>query len=92
MNELLRTGIHRANFQTWEIEILLDIESCPLRGPAKRKALRDYQNAVQAALATGAQRPMPFSEFLRRGEPAPARRRPPKSSSSPQAKPKTRAN
>ena len=80
MNELLRTGLHRANFQPWEIEILLDIESCPLRAPAKRKAIRDYQRAVQTALATGAQRPMPFSEFLQRREPSPA------------PKPKTRAN
>ncbi len=72
MNELLRTGIHRANFQTWEIEILLDIESCPLRGPASSRAsVRNrfpsgcmsmlFRNRVAAAYP--AQRNLPSSRF-----------------------------
>ena len=88
MDELLRTGIHRANFQPWEIDILLDIESCPLRAPAKRKVLREYQNAVQAELETGVHLPTRFSEFLQRRESPAAQRKPAKSALPAPANPK----
>jgi hypothetical protein len=70
MDELLRTGLRRAKFQQWEIDILLDIESCPLGDIAKRTALHEYENAVQSEMESGAPLPMRFSEFLqRRGSP-----------------------
>ena len=78
MDELLRTGMRRANFQSWEIDILLDIESCQIPGAAKRKALWEYQNAVEAELETGVSVPMRFSGFLKRRETALVERMPAK--------------
>jgi hypothetical protein len=66
MTELLRTGMRRANFQSWEIDILLDIESCAIPDSVKRKALLEYENAVHADMEDGAVMPMRFSEYLRR--------------------------
>ena len=78
MDELLRTGMRRANFQSWEIDILLDIESCQIPAAAKRKALWEYQNAVEAELETGVSVPMRFSGFLKRRETALVERMPAK--------------
>ncbi len=64
MDELLRSGFQRGRFAPWEIELLLDIECCSLGDAAKRKALQAYENAVQAEMENGAERPMRFSEFL----------------------------
>ena len=47
LTELLRGNMNRNTFQPWEIEILLDIESCQLRESNKREILRRYQKAVQ---------------------------------------------
>jgi hypothetical protein len=66
MGEVLKTGLRRARFRPWEIGILLDIEACKLRGAARHKALRDYQDAVQAEFEKGARLPRKFSEFLER--------------------------
>ena len=63
MMELLRRCPYRGTFRSWEIDLLLDIESCKLRGSSKRKALLGYQKAVQAELEKGAHLPMRFSEY-----------------------------
>ena len=47
MEELLEGEMRRGKFRTWEIYILLDIESCNRRRSAKRKVLRGYQSAVE---------------------------------------------
>lgn len=67
MDELLRSGFQRGRFEPWEIELLLDIECCVLSDAAKRKALQEYEDAVQADMESGAARPMRFSEFLAAG-------------------------
>lgn len=64
MDELLRSGLKRATFQPWEIDILLEVEACGLSAVSKRKALQEYQNAVQAEMEQGAPLPMRFSAFL----------------------------
>ena len=66
MDELLRTGLRRARIERWELDLLLDIEACPMSGAAKRTALREYQNAVEAELESGTALPMRFSDFLKR--------------------------
>jgi hypothetical protein len=74
MGEILKTGLRRSRFRPWEIGILLDIEACKLRGAARHKALRDYQDAMQAEFEKGARLPQKFSEFLER-QAAPAAER-----------------
>ena len=67
MTELLQGGAHRGKFRPWEIDLLLDIEGCTLRGSEKRKLLFEYHDAVQA-LQEGADLPMRFSEYLEQRE------------------------
>jgi hypothetical protein len=64
MDELLEGGLRRGKFAAWEIDILLDIESCELRVPLKRELLVEYQKAVQAELQQGIPSPMRFSKYL----------------------------
>jgi hypothetical protein len=64
IQELLRGNIHRNTFRPWEIELLLDIESCNLREASKRETLRRYQKAVQRHMEKGARLPLKLSEYL----------------------------
>src|ERR1700726_5324428 len=64
IQELLRGNIHRNTFRPWEIELLLDIESCSLREAHKRDTLRRYQKAVQRHMEKGAPLPLKLSEYL----------------------------
>jgi hypothetical protein len=64
IQELLRGTINRNCFRPWEIELLLDIESCNLRNARKREILRRYQKSVQRQMERGAANPMKLSEFL----------------------------
>lgn len=71
MQELIRGNMSRNTFQPWEIEILLDIETCQLRDGVKRETLRRYQKAVQRAMEKGvAPTPFPLSEYLHNKKPA----------------------
>lgn len=78
IQELLRGNMNRNTFRPWEIEILLDIESCSLRESSKRDTLKRYQKAVQRHMEKGARLPLKLSEYLnavkaKRGEqPTPA--------------------
>ena len=62
--ELLRGTMNRNTFRPWEIELLLDIESCNLRESSKRETLRRYQKAVQRQMEKGARLPMKLTEYL----------------------------
>ncbi len=64
LQELLRGNMHRNTFRPWEIELLLDIESCNLRESSKRETLRRYQKAVQRHMEKGARLPLKLSEYL----------------------------
>jgi hypothetical protein len=64
IQELLRGNMHRNTFRPWEIELLLDIESCSLREANKRDMLRRYQKAVQRQMEKGARLPLKLSEYL----------------------------
>jgi hypothetical protein len=76
MGAVLGSGVRRSNYQPWEIEILLDIESCRLHGIDKRKVLSEYHNVVQAELEDGAQLPIRFAEYLARREQSRMQRKP----------------
>jgi hypothetical protein len=64
IQELLRGNMHRNTFRPWEIELLLDIESCSMREASKRDMLRRYQKAVQRHMEKGARLPIKLSEYL----------------------------
>jgi hypothetical protein len=66
IRELLRGQINRNTFRPWEVELLLDVESCNLRESSRESTLRRYQKAVQRQLERGAAKPMKLSEFLGR--------------------------
>ncbi len=65
--ELLRGKLKRNCFQRWEVDLLLDIESCDMGPGAKRQALKRYQRAVSRQLEKGAHTPFKLSEYLHRG-------------------------
>ena len=64
IQELLRGNMNRNTFRPWEIELLLDIETCDMRDSAKRETLRRYQKAVQRHMEKGARLPLKLSEYL----------------------------
>jgi len=64
LQELIRGNMTRNTFQSWEIDILLDIEACQLREVVRRETLRRYQKAVQRAMEKGAPTPFKLSEYL----------------------------
>jgi hypothetical protein len=64
IQELLRGTMNRNTFRPWEIDLLLDIESCELREANKRETLKRYQKAVQRHMERGARLPLKLSEYL----------------------------
>ena len=64
IQELLRGNMNRNTFRPWEIDILLDIESCQIRDATRRETLRRYQRAVQRQMEKGGSKPMKLSEYL----------------------------
>jgi hypothetical protein len=64
IQELLRGSMNRNTFRPWEIDILLDIETCEIRDATRRETLRRYQRAVQRQMDKGADKPMKLSEYL----------------------------
>jgi len=64
VQDLLLGKLKRNCFQRWEVDILLDIESCEMGAGAKRQALKRYQRAVTRQLSKGAGMPFKLSEYL----------------------------
>ena len=64
MGELARGVIARNNFAPWEVELLLDIQTCKLERRRKSETMRQYQRAVERQMETGPGPPMKLSEFL----------------------------
>jgi hypothetical protein len=64
IGELMRGSLARNTFQPWEVEILLDMETCELNPRRRAETLRQYQRAVERQMDTGPGPPMKLSEFL----------------------------
>ncbi len=64
IQELLRGSLNRNTFRPWEIELLLDIETCEFRDTNKREILKRYQKAVQRHMEKGARLPFKLSEYM----------------------------
>ena len=61
----LRRGLHNRNtFVPWEVELLLDFESCQLEKKRRKQILLQYERAVQRQMDTGPGPPMKLSEYL----------------------------
>lgn len=66
MAEVMKGGTRRNTFLPWELEILLDMETCDLERRRRLEILRQYMRAVVRQLEFGPGPPMKLSEFLRR--------------------------
>ena len=64
MQDLLRGKIQRNTFQSWEVEILLDIEACEMRDASRREVLRRYQKAANRYFDRGGRTLLKLSEYL----------------------------
>jgi hypothetical protein len=64
VGELQKGSITRNDFHPWEIELLLDFETCHLERKRRADILRQYQRAVERQLEMGSGPPMKLSEFL----------------------------
>ncbi len=65
MREIEDGALVRNRFCPWEVELLVDLDQCPLRAN-RRRLLRRYQKAAVRGLELGAQRPLKLSEYLAR--------------------------
>lgn len=64
IQELLRGRLNRNTFQPWEIEILLDIDSCDLGDTNRRELLKRYQKAANRHFERGGRTLLKLSEYL----------------------------
>jgi hypothetical protein len=64
MREVSRGKTERTCFRPWEIELLMDIQSCYLTDSKRGEVLRRYEIAASDQLARGAGKPLLLSEFL----------------------------
>jgi hypothetical protein len=64
MGEVIRGAVARNTFQPWEVEILLDLQSCTFERGHRLEILGQYQRAVERQMTYGEGPPMKLSEFL----------------------------
>ena len=64
VKEILQGEVRRTTFQPWEVDFLVDLQSCSLTKSRREEALGRYQRVVQKQLERGQLPPMRFSEFL----------------------------
>ena len=61
---LLEGDLKRNSFQSWEIQILLDVQRCRLPNARFRRVILRYQRYVNRRLFHGAPAPPTLSEYL----------------------------
>lgn len=64
IGEVMRGAVGRNSFKPWEVNILMDLESCHLERRRRLEILRQYQRAVERQMDIGPGPPMKLSEFL----------------------------
>lgn len=74
MTDLMRGQTSRNTFERWEIELLVDIESCGLAPKRAREVLRRYRKAVERQLDYGVTPPLRLSEYLKQRQEGSGRR------------------
>jgi hypothetical protein len=78
--EVIRGETRRTVFQSWEVDLLIDIEACKLNPKRRVGTLGQYLRAVERQLDREPGPPMKLSEFLEQRRAASGRsaaRRPP---------------
>jgi hypothetical protein len=66
LEQMMRGTIVRNSFEPWEVEILLDMESCAIDRTRRGEILEHYLRSVERQLESGSGPPMKMSEFLQR--------------------------
>jgi hypothetical protein len=66
VQEVIGGAVRRHTFTQWELELLLDLQTCSIRKSARADLLRRYLKAVHREFAEGAASPLRFSSFLER--------------------------
>ncbi len=66
VHDIIGGTVRRHTFTQWELELLLDLQTCGLRRSARVEMLRRYVRAVQQHFSTGAMDPLRLSTFLER--------------------------
>ncbi len=66
VQEIIGGSVRRNTFSQWELELLLDLQTCGIRKGSRSETLRRYLRAVQQHYAQGALGPLRLSAFLER--------------------------
>jgi len=69
IGDLIKGTLSRNTFQPWEIDILVDLDTCPIPEKRRTDVLRQYQRAVNRQFQTSPNLPMTLSQFLQSGKP-----------------------
>ena len=64
VHEIIGGAVRRHTFTQWELELLLDLQTCRIRKSSRPEVLRRYLKAVQQHFADGALDPLRLSTFL----------------------------
>jgi hypothetical protein len=66
VQDIIGGGVRRNTFMQWELELLLDLQTCQIRKGSRPEILRRYVRAVQQHFAQGATAPLRLAAFLDR--------------------------
>jgi hypothetical protein len=66
VQEMIGGAVGRHTFSEWELELLLDLQSCRIRKSARPNLLRHYLKAVHQGFAEGASSPLRLASFVER--------------------------
>lgn len=66
VQEIIGGSVRRNTFSQWELELLLDLQTCGVRKGSRSETLRRYLRAVQQHYSQGAMGPLRLSTFLDR--------------------------
>jgi hypothetical protein len=72
IKDLLQGKVQRTSFERWEVQLLVDLDSCRLSRSRRDEALRRYQRAVVHQLERGEVPPVRFCDFARQRPRKPA--------------------
>ena len=64
VHEIIGGAVRRHTFTQWELELLLDLQTCRVRKTSRPEVLKRYLRAVQQHFAQGAMDPLRLSAFL----------------------------
>jgi hypothetical protein len=64
IHEIIGGAVRRHTFTQWELELLLDLQTCRVRKTSRPEVLKRYLRAVQQHFASGELDPLRLSTFL----------------------------